>query len=131
MPFKGIVHPHKLCHLLTLKLFQTCLNRFLLLSTNKDILKNVSNQTVDGLWKSRVGYPHSSKYVILCSAEERNSYRFGTTWVWVNDDIIFILGWTIPLSIVWFKKAVWAIFPLNRDSSKCEWWEVRHQVMFF
>ncbi len=26
------------------------------------------------------------------------SSRFGTTWGWVNDDRIFILGWTIPLS---------------------------------
>jgi len=26
------------------------------------------------------GYQHSSKYLLLCSAEERNSSRFGTTW---------------------------------------------------
>jgi len=29
---------------------------------------------------------HSSKYLLLCSAEERYSYRFGTTW-----------GWAVPL----------------------------------
>jgi len=34
--------------ILTLKLFQTCVNFFLLLNTKDDILKNVSNQTVDG-----------------------------------------------------------------------------------
>jgi len=28
-------------------------------------------------------YWHSSKYLYLCSAEERNSYRFETTWGWV------------------------------------------------
>ncbi len=39
----------------------------------------------------------SSKYLPLCSAEQRNSYRFGTTWGGVNDDRIFIFGWTIPL----------------------------------
>ncbi len=33
----------------------------------------------------------------LCSTEERNSCRFGTTWGWVNDDRIFIFGWTVPL----------------------------------
>ncbi len=44
------------------------------------------------------GYKLSSKYLPLCSAEQRNSYRFGTTWGWVNDDRIFIFGWTIPLS---------------------------------
>ncbi len=36
------------------------------------------------------GYKLSSKYL--------PSYRFGTTWGWVNDDRIFIFGWTIPLS---------------------------------
>ncbi len=40
----------------------------------------------------------SSKYLPLCSAEQINSYRCGTTWGWVNDDTIFIFGWTIPLS---------------------------------
>ncbi len=44
------------------------------------------------------GYKLSSKYLPLCSAEQRNSYRFGTTWGWVNDDRIFIFGWTIPLN---------------------------------
>ncbi len=43
------------------------------------------------------GYKLSSKYLPLCSAEQRNSYRFGTTWGWVNDDWIFIFRWTIPL----------------------------------
>ncbi len=45
-----------------------------------------------------IGYKLSSKYLPLCSAEQRHSYRFGTTWGWVNDDRIFIFGWTIPLS---------------------------------
>ncbi len=43
-------------------------------------------------------FPRSSEYLPLCSAEQRNSYRLGTTWGWVNDDRIFIFGWTIPLS---------------------------------
>ncbi len=43
------------------------------------------------------GYKLSSKYLPLCSAEQRHSYSFGTTWGWVNDDRIFIFGWTIPL----------------------------------
>ncbi len=48
------------------------------------------------------GYKLSSKYIPLCSAEQRNSYRFGTTWGWVNDDRIFIFGWTIPLNVsIW------------------------------
>ncbi len=43
------------------------------------------------------GYEHSSKYLLLCWGEQRNSYRFRTTRGWVNDDSIFIFGWTIPL----------------------------------
>ncbi len=35
------------------------------------------------------------KYFLLCSTEKRKSYMFGTTWGWVNDDIIFIFGLTI------------------------------------
>ncbi len=40
------------------------------------------------------GYKLSSKYLPLCLAEQRHSYRFGTTWGWINDDRIFIFGWT-------------------------------------
>jgi len=29
------------------------------------------------------GYQHSSKYLILCSEKQRNSYKFGRTWGWV------------------------------------------------
>jgi len=29
------------------------------------------------------GYQHSIKYLLLCSIEERSSYRFGNTW-WQN-----------------------------------------------
>ncbi len=43
------------------------------------------------------GYKLSSKYLPLCSAEQRNTSRFGTTWGWVNDDRIFIFGWSIAL----------------------------------
>ncbi len=42
-------------------------------------------------------YKLSSEYLPLCS-EQTHSYRFGTTWGWVNDDRIFIFGWTVPLS---------------------------------
>jgi len=104
---KGIVHPKWKCwhHLLTLKWFQTCMSFFLLLNTKENILKNVGNRTVDcNHWLPLIFFPtmegngvhqlfncqHSSKYLLLCSTEERNSYRFGTTWGWVNDDRILI-----------------------------------------
>ncbi len=42
-------------------------------------------------------YKLSSKYLPLCLAEQRRSYRFGNTG-WVNDDTIFIFGWIIHLT---------------------------------
>jgi len=45
-----------------------------------------------GVLDSQLGYQHSSKYLLLFSTEERNSYWVGTTWGWVNDNRIFIFG---------------------------------------
>ncbi len=39
---------------------------------------------------------HSSKYLILCFLTKSNSYKFGMTWRWVNDNFHF--GWTNPLT---------------------------------
>jgi len=64
------------------------MNCMLLLNTKEDILKNVDNQTVDGHQMNTMevngvhelsGCRHSSKYIPLCSAEERKSYRYETT----------------------------------------------------
>ncbi len=52
------------------------------------------------------GYSHFSKYLLLCSAEERCSYRFGTSLGWENDDRIFIFWWTFPLN----KNEIYYIF---------------------
>ncbi len=41
------------------------------------------------------GYKLTSKYLPWCLAEQRNSYKFGTTWGWVNDDSIFTFGWSL------------------------------------
>ncbi len=55
------------------------------------------------------GYQRSSKYIILCSAEERKSYSLGEV---VNDDRIF--GWIIPeycnvilSTLQWIIMASW------------------------
>jgi len=64
-----------------------------MLNTNEDNLKNYWNQgTIDFHCRKKNKYygsqwcqssNRSSKYLALCSAEERNSYRFATTWGWV------------------------------------------------
>jgi len=54
-----------------------------------------STMEVNGT-KQLFGSNRSSKYLPMCSAEERNSYMFVTIWEWVNDDRIFIFGRSIP-----------------------------------
>ncbi len=53
----------------------------------KIILKKVCNQAVK-LWKCApelLCFSLSSEYLSFCSAEQIHSYRFGTTWGWVNN----------------------------------------------
>ncbi len=47
----------------------------------------------------QLDYKLSSNSLPLRLSQQRNSYRFGTIWGWVNDDRIYIFGWTIPLMI--------------------------------
>jgi len=47
-------------------LFTTTCSQLLLQNTKEDILKNANNQ-------KQFGYRQILKYIILCSAEERNS----------------------------------------------------------
>ncbi len=56
-----------------------------------------STMEVNGAQK-QPDYKLSSKYLPLCS-EQTHSYRFGSTWGWVNDDRICIFGWIIPLKL--------------------------------
>ncbi len=65
------------------------------------IVDSIPSMDVNGAPK-QPGYKLSSKYIPLCSAEQRNSYRLGTTSGWVNDDSIVIFGWTIPLITDYF-----------------------------
>jgi len=48
------------------------------------------------------------------------SYGFGTTWGWVNDDRTVIFGWTIPLTL----KQFWQIIVLIRVSAGVDWWHM-------
>ncbi len=73
------------------------LSFFLLLNVNA-ILRNKENQLLTlgdfhifptikvNVDQQLFGYPDSPEYIILCSAQERNEYRFGTTWEWLNYD---------------------------------------------
>ncbi len=60
---------------------------------------------VEGALK-QPGYKLFSKYFPLCSAEQRNSCRFWTTWGRVNDDRISIFGGTIPLNWVGLHQLI-------------------------
>ncbi len=81
------------------------------------------------------GYKLSSKYFHFCSAEQRNSYRFGTTWGWVNDDRIFIFGWTITLNSS-MNLCLWILnckntFKCEAFLSLCEWAVQIHLLCIF
>jgi len=52
-------------------------------------LKTVGNQIVDWQWVQWVTRLYFSKYLLLCSTQQINSYRFGTTWGWVNNRIFW------------------------------------------
>ncbi len=84
-------------------LFQTCMTFFLQWNTKEDILKNVDNQNV-GKYIVLVQFDFyymdkKNKKFLLCSTEEKKSYRLAKSWGWVNYDRIFIFGWTIPLQV--------------------------------
>jgi len=97
-PFKLLVNKHKYIYFEEWLELWHCIHFFL-------------------LWKSMV--PNNclvpivlQKIFLLCSSEERNSYRFATNWAWVNDDRIFIFGWSIPL-MKWKEMLLWTRFCLN------------------
>ncbi len=48
-------------------------------------------------WDSHKPPGFHPKYLKLCSEDEQSFYRFGTTWGYVINDKIFILGWSNPL----------------------------------
>jgi len=80
----------KFCHhLLTFELFQTCMSFLLLLNTKEDILKNIGYHLPDSWMGNKYIMEvngahelwHYSKYRLLCSAEERNSYRLTDIYI--------------------------------------------------
>ncbi len=42
---------------------------------------------------------NKTQFPLLFTTEESQSYRFGTTWGWVNDDRIYFFMWTIPVKL--------------------------------
>ncbi len=60
----------------------------------------------------------SSKYLNLCSEDERRSCGFGTTWGWVINDRIYIFGWTIPLKCIHAGQINQATFTCVHNPTK-------------
>ncbi len=89
--------------------FQMGMSFCLLMNKKEDILKNVSNPTNARRrwfhWNKNTmefygypqlfGYTRSLEYLLPWSTEERNPYRFGTTWQWANNDTFLIFRGTI------------------------------------
>ncbi len=66
------------------------------------------------------------KYLNLCSKDEWSTYRFEMTWWWVINDIIFIFGWTIPLTAFFFQSVV----KLMQGLLQCMMRQVRHLTLW-
>ncbi len=125
-------------HLFTLKWFQTCMifllnikNIFWRLLVTKHLLVPIEyHSTGKTLWRSMgklFGYQQSSH--ISSFVFSRNSYRFGTTRGWANDDRIVIIGWTCVNTGFWsehetaraeslYTTAVWAAETVQSNQSE-------------
>ncbi len=73
------------------------------------------------------------KYLNVCSEDERRSYRFETTWGWVINDRVFILGWTIPLKRDWGLRLASSTLTLlscsyngHKQTHQSWYWSVNH-----
>ncbi len=85
---KGLVHPKiiKKNYLLTLMSIQICKKKFCG-TQNKIFWRMLVNNVLvlnDFHW--------------IFSKRERKYYGFGMSWEWVNEDGVFISGWTSPLN---------------------------------
>ncbi len=60
----------------------------------------------------------NKKYLNFCSEDERRSYGFGTTWGWVINDRILILGWTIPLSSSLTASRILLLFKERKQNNR-------------
>ncbi len=98
------------------------MNVFVLLTTKEDILKNVGNRAVLGhhwLFLSYYGSQWCPKTAWLQTFFKISSFVFCRTkkCIQVNDDRIFIFGWTIPLREDFVPKQ----FASHSDNAT--WWK--------
>ncbi len=108
-----------------LMLFQTCMRLFffkriyLTIVWRMLIIKQLTvatdfhsiffhNTEVNG-YRQLFGNKNYSKFLLLCSTEETNSYIW-KTWGWVYDDRIFIFGQNIPVWVYIFLSQFWKIY---------------------
>ncbi len=73
------------------------------------------------------------KYLNLCSKDERRSYGFGTTWGWVINVRIFIIGWTIPKYLYYINIFALYIKPIyiKIDISKYTVYCIEREINYF
>lgn len=81
--------------------------------TSTSYITAINNLTI--VWKKiyygsqwMLGYQHSSKYMLLCSTEKRNSYRFETIWLssLIRSGPLFYMWAKFDLQLVWVHTSV-------------------------
>ncbi len=64
--------------------------------------------------------------MFVCSAEERCSCRFGTTWGWISDGGIKIFGCTIPFK----SKGLRFVFIKPEETMQCFTWLITNLCVY-
>ncbi len=72
-----------------------------MLNIKEDILKNFEEP--NSCWSPLTSIVETET---LWKSMGTNNYLVGTEWGWVNDDNIFIFGWTIPLTLLLEQAAL-------------------------
>ncbi len=72
-------------------------------------------------------YKLSSKYLTLCLAVQRNSYRFGTTWGWVKAIAYWIRNFRMRFSVFSYSSS----FPIKMHAMDAKTQKIEPDPNFF
>ncbi len=89
---------------------------FWMLAFFLSFLNSSSKIPIHFFMEKKVWAVYSSSKCLLCSTQERKSYKFGMTWVWVNDDRMKNVLYCVLWGILWILKIY-----KNAESSTDPW----------
>ncbi len=110
--FKGIIHTKKIKIVSSFTRPYEISNPYYLLSSveHKNHIKYVWKMSHCFLSIQLKSMVTKTVWLLMLFKISNKSYRFGKTWGWVNDDTIFISGWTMSLG--WTFVSIHFLGPL-------------------